>query len=73
MIVKLASIIKPSFSVYYIMFIQYRYLRELKKEKTKEKEEKVKEAEQFDPDCPPGHIPLPNEVRLEHLKILKHS
>lgn len=50
-----------------------KYLRELKKEQTKEKEEKVREAEKHDPDCPPGHMPLPDEVRLEHLKILKHN
>lgn len=50
-----------------------KYLRELKKEHTKEKEEKEKEAEEADPDCPPGHTSMPDEVRLEHLKILKQN
>jgi hypothetical protein len=56
--------------------IGYRYLVEKKLEQEKEQRRILEEAERtgiLDPDCPPGHILLPTEKRLEQLEFLKRS
>ncbi|KAI5748749.1 hypothetical protein M8J76_001647 [Diaphorina citri] len=53
-----------------------RYLVEKKLEQEKEQRRILEEAERtgiLDPDCPPGHILLPTEKRLEQLEFLKRN
>uniref|UniRef100_A0A8D8XCR7 Enkurin domain-containing protein 1 n=1 Tax=Cacopsylla melanoneura TaxID=428564 RepID=A0A8D8XCR7_9HEMI len=53
-----------------------RYIIEKKLEKEREERRVMEEAERtgiLDPDCPPGHILLPTEKRLEQLEFLKKN
>lgn len=59
-----------------LILIPSRYLIEKKLEKEREQKKILEEAERtgvLDPDCPPGHILLPTEKRLEQLEFLKKS
>lgn len=47
-----------------------KYIRDRKE--AQEKEQKAK-AEAFDPDCPDGHVPLPDNERKETLRMLKKN
>lgn len=47
-----------------------RYLRDRKE--AQEKEQKIK-AEALHPDCPEGHVPIPDHERKETLRLLKKS
>lgn len=46
-----------------------KYLKEIKQEK----EDKEREAELIDPQCPPGHVALTDEERLDSLEMAKKS
>lgn len=55
---------------YDIPYFCIRYIRNRKEAQEKEEREK---AEAFDPNCPEGHVSLPDNERKETLRMLKKS
>lgn len=47
-----------------------KYLQDRKDNEVREKE---KQEQEFDPDCPPGHIAMSDEDRRESLDLAKKS